>query len=232
MTVSVATYDPGGWADNFCALYSMVTREKILLTDAMFWSKKEMPNLTTRQIKDDIDKINTAFKFDYNLCETNNQGNMIISDLRREYKMNVLGITTSANLKTASTLRRGTSLDKNKTVPYVQKFIEEGIIEFPKSLTTGLKKVKEEIDNYGQKDNGKYEALTGHDDSVSCLVILTHWAKRSMLKGMSSKLWGFGGGDPYDGYKSDRESVEDKMRTRFANLGYNTDNMRINIHYP
>ena len=135
MTVSVATYDPGGWSDSFCGLYAKVTPENISLTDAKFWSKKEMPNLTTRQIKDDINKIHKAFEFDYTLCETNNQGNMIISDLRREYHMNVLGITTSANLKTRKTLQSGTSLDKAKTVPYVQKFIEEEIIEFPKSLT-------------------------------------------------------------------------------------------------
>ena len=99
MTVSVATYDPGGWSDNFCALYSMVTKEKILLTDAKFWSKKDMPNLTTKKIKDDIYKIHNAFEFHYTLCETNNQGNMIISDLRSyPYKLHVIGITTSAKM--------------------------------------------------------------------------------------------------------------------------------------
>ena len=228
MTVSVATYDPGGWSDNFCGLYAKVTPENIRLTDAKFWSKKDMPNLTTKKIKDDIYKIHNAFEFHYTLCETNNQVNMIISDLRSyPYKLHVIGITTSANLKLAQTIQRGNSLDKNKTVPYVQKFIEDGTIEFPSSLTTGIKKMKEEIDNYGQKDNGKYEALSGHDDSISCLVILTHWAKRSMLKATTNKLFGYGAGDPYDGYRtmSVHEQIRDKMKKRFENAGMPSDQM-------
>ena len=52
--VKVSVYDPGGWSDSFCDVMATVTREKILLTDAMFWNKEEFPNLTTRQIKDDI----------------------------------------------------------------------------------------------------------------------------------------------------------------------------------
>jgi len=231
MTVSVATYDPGGWVDNFCGLFAKVTPENIRLTDAKFWNKKDMPNLTTQKIKDDIAKIHNAFKFDYTLCETNNQGNMIISDLRSyPYKIPVIGITTSANLKTRQTLQRGSSLDKAKTVPYVQKFIEDGIIEFPKYLTPGLKQMKGEIDNYGQKDNGKFEALSGHDDSISCLVILTHWAKRSMLRATASTFFGIGAGDPYDGYrhKPVNEQVRDMIEKRFENSGYNTADMRIN----
>ena len=95
MTYSVAVDDPGGWADSFCELMAKVTREKILLTDAIFWNKEEMPNLTTKKIKDDISKLHTHFKFDYHLCETNNQGNMIISDLKSEYHIPIIGITTS-----------------------------------------------------------------------------------------------------------------------------------------
>ena len=228
MTVSVATYDPGGWSDNFCALYSVVTPEKILLTDAKFWSKKTMPSLTTKRIKDDIAKIHNAFNFNYHICETNNQGNMIISDLRREYQLPVIGITTSANLKTRRTLQSGNSLDKAKTVPYVQKFIEEEIIEFPKYLTPGLQIMKEEIDNYGQKENGRYEALTGHDDSISCLVILTHWAKRKMLKSMAGRLWGYGAGNPYDG-TTQREKTIAHVSKRFENAGMNPADMRFDF---
>ena len=205
MTVSVATYDPGGWSDSFCAVMANVTREKILLTDAIFWNKTKFPNLTTRKIKDDISKLNNHFHFDYHLCETNNQGHMIISDLRYEYKIPVIGITTSANLKSQNTLRKGTSLDKDKTVPWLQKFIEDGTIELPKNLTPGLKEGTEQIKNYGVTKSGKYEALSGHDDFVSCCVTLVHWSKARILRSTSRTLFDGIGSDIYSNQPISKE---------------------------
>ena len=204
-----------------------VTRDKILLTDAYFWNKQTHPNLTTRKIKDDIKKIDDHYSFDFHLCETNNQGHMIISDLRKEYHLKVQGITTAGNLKSEATIRAGRTLDKNKTVPWVMKFIDDGIIELPKNLTPGLEKGMEELQNYGVSNSGKYQALTGHDDFVSCLVILTHWAKRNMLKGMASKLIGIGSGDPYDSQKSDEDVAREAVSKRFEGLGISPDDIQI-----
>lgn len=231
MTVSVAVDDPGGWSDSFCEIMANVTREKILLTDAMFWNKQIFPNLTTRQIKDDIKKLDDHFHFDYHLCETNNQGNMIISDLRNHpYNLKVMGITTSGHLKKAATIRKGTSYDKDRTVPWLMKFIEDGIIELPRNMTPGLKKGIEELNNYGVSKSGKYEALSGHDDFVSCLVILVHWAKHKMLKGMASKLMGVGGGDPVrDAMKTPYEIAMEAMQKKFQDMGMEPDNIDINF---
>jgi len=88
--------------------------------------------------------------------------------------------------------------------------------------------MKEEMDNYGQKENGKYEALTGHDDSISCLVILTHWAKRKMLKSMAGGLWGYGAGEPYDG-TTQREKAIAHVSKRFVNAGMNPADMRFDF---
>ncbi|MCV0398536.1 MAG: hypothetical protein K5785_00920 [Nitrosarchaeum sp.] len=228
MSVSVAIYDPGGWSDSFCDLMATVTREKILLTDAVFWNKEKFPNLTMRQVKDDIEKLNNHFHFDYHLCETNNQGHMVISDLRKEYGIPVIGITTSGELKRKGTIQRGTSLDKDKTVPWVMKLIEDGIIELPKRMTPGLKEGMEQIKNYGVSKSGKYQALSGHDDFVSCLVILVHWAKRHMLKGMARKLIGVGGGDPgMESQKSAYDIALESMRNRFEKAGMSPDNFDI-----
>jgi len=223
LSISVAIYDPAmGGTDSFCMVTAIVTRENILLTDARFWNKKDFPHLTTRQIKDDIARINEHFKFDYHLCETNNMGHMVISDLRTDYHIPVIGITTSANLKTQKSLRSVRVLDKNLTVPWLVKFIEDGTIRFPKTLTKGLVKMKEETGNYGVSKSGKYEALSGHDDSISCLVILVHWAKRQMLKSKTLGLFGYGSSDPYDG-KSSMEKSREHVMKRFENAGMNTD---------
>lgn len=226
--VKVAVDDPGGWSDSFCEIMAEVTREKILLTDAIFWNKELFPNLTTRQIKDDISKLHKHFRFDYHLCETNNQGNMIISDLKSEYKIPIIGITTSGTLKNPKTIRRGTSLDKDKTVPWLMKFIEDGVIELPREMTPGLKKGIEELKNYGVSKSGKYQALSGHDDFISCLVILVHWAKRKMLARMVTKLLGVGGGDPtLDSMKTPYDIALDSVKKRFENYGYTPDNIDI-----
>jgi len=224
---SVAVYDPGGWSDNFAGVYADVTRANILLGDAKFWNKQKTPNLTNKKIKDDIKAIHSKFSFDYTLVETNNQGHMVISDLRGSpYHIPIIPITTSGKLKTAGFHRnkgKGNSFDKNKTVPWLQKFIEEGIIKYPKRLTPGLKEMKTEIDNYGMNKHGRYEALTGSDDSISCLVILTAWAKKKMLKNMVTGLVFGGGGNTV--IKTEAEKIADKMRKRFPNH----PNIRINI---
>lgn len=226
--VSVAVDDPGGWSDSFCEVTAEVTREKILLTDAIFWNKELFPNLTTRQIKDDIAKLHKHFKFKYHLCETNNQGHMIISDLQKEYHIPVIGITTAGSLKNPRIIRKGSSLDKDKTVPWVIKFIEDGTIELPRNLTPGLKKGIEELKNYGVSKNGKYKALTGHDDFISCLVILVHWAKRKMLARMATKLIGIGAGDStLDSMKSPYELAMNMVKKRFNDAGYTPDNIDV-----
>ena len=229
--VSVSIHDPGGWSDSYCNVMAEVNTHEIQLTDAIFWNKIKFPNLTTRKIKDDIAKLNRHFRFDYHLCETNNQGNMIISDLRSEYKIPVIGITTSGALKTAKALRKGSSLDKDKTVPWVMKFIEDGIIKLPRTLTPGLKEGMEQIKNYGVSKSGKYEALSGHDDFISCLVILVHWAKRKMIKSIASKTIGVGSGDPYAALSNTPYDIAlNAMKKRFDSIGMQPDN--IDVSFP
>ena len=114
-------------------------------------------------------------------------------------------------------MRRGTSLDKNKAVPYVQKFIEEGIIELPKTLTPGLKLGMEQIRNYGVSKSGKYEALSGHDDFISCLIILVHWAKTRILRKIASDLPLGMGADSSAGLEEPvnqfAKNISDRMRS-------------------
>lgn len=223
---SVETFDPGGWSDNFAALYSVVTRDKILLTDAIYWNKKEKPSLTNLDIKNQINTISKEYKFDYHLCETNNQGNMIISDLRNiPYRIPVLGITTSGNLKNPTTR----AFKKDRVVPWVQKFIEEGMIEWPRKMTPGLKAMKTEIENYGVTKKGKYEALEGTDDFISCLVILVHWAMKKMINAMARKIVGAG---PRSDSPSRITTGEQFAQKFMKQHGHKTNNMRINIRQP
>jgi hypothetical protein len=49
-----------------------------------------------------------------------------------------------------------------------------------------------------------------------------------MLKGMSSKLWGFGGGDSYDG-TTQREKAIAHVSKRFENAGMNPTDMRFDF---
>lgn len=227
MTVSVAVLDPGGWSDSFCDVMAKITREKILLTDAIFWNKEIFPKLTTRKIKDDIAKLHNHFHFNKHLCETNNQGNMIISDLRNiPYRIPVIGVTTSGHLRKASTIARGTTLDKDKTVPWLMKFIEDGTIELPKTMTPGLKKGIDEISNYGVSKHGKYQALSGHDDFVSCLVILVHYAKRNILRTRASKLpMGLGAEHPYQMLQEEKDPFLTNIENRMKSAGMKVDDI-------
>ena len=191
---SAAAYDPGGIADNFGMLTSELTSQEILLTDAITWNKTKTPNFTYDFVMQKIAHFNSVFKFDYHLCESNNTGVPVIHGLRTQYGINVTGINTSNNLRIPKTIRAGQTLDKNKTVEWVNLLRERKVIKFPAKMTPGLYELQGELDNFGTKKlRGRttYGALTGHDDIVSCLITTVHFAKLRFLKFDSVKPFTF-----------------------------------------
>ena len=179
---SAAIYDPGGMSDSFAMLTGDLTREKILLTGARSWSREKDPNFKFTKVYETIADINKKFKFKYHICEKNSQGDPVIHTLKYQYKIPIIGVTTSNNLTNADTKRKGKAVDKNKTVAWINILRERGIIQLPETLTKGLSEVVDELDNYGEKRPGKYEALTGHDDYVSCLITMVHFAMKKFLR--------------------------------------------------
>lgn len=179
---SAATYDPGGMSDWFTMLTGDLNREKILLTGARSWSRERDPNFKFTKVYEDIANINRKFKFKYHICEKNSQGDPVIHTLKYQYKIPIVGVTTSNNLTDTKTKRRGKAVDKNKTVAWINILREHGIIQLPEKLTPGLHDMVEQLDNYGEKRTGRYEALTGHDDYVSCLITMVHFAMKKFLR--------------------------------------------------
>lgn len=186
--VSIATYDPGGEIDYFAMLTANVNPTKILLTDAVGWLKNDMPEIADfyGYVERKIVSFNNKFKFDYHICEKNNIGTTIINSLVHRYNVPVMPVVTSNNIVNEEKLREGKTYNKNDTIAWVNRFRAMGVIEFPKQnqLTPGLKLMLEQLDNFGAKKRGDktvFEALSGHDDFVTCLDILVHFAKLKFL---------------------------------------------------
>jgi hypothetical protein len=186
MTARCAFYDPGGEVDYFAMMTADITRTKILLTDAKGWIKKDMPDEPDFYgfIERKIASYHSRFKFDYHVCEKNNIGTTVIGSLRNRYRIPVIGITTSNNITNEKILREGKSYNKDSTLAWINRFRAAGVIEFPRTMTPGLKLMKEHLDNFGSKKKGGrvvYEALHGHDDFVTCLNLCVHYAKKNFL---------------------------------------------------
>lgn len=212
---TAAFYDPGGMVDNFGMLTTDITNEKIYLTDAITWNKDKTQNFSYEYVVQKIVQFNNNFKFKYHVCERNNTGIPVIHQMRIRYRIPVIGINTTKNVTNPKTLQKGQAMDSNKIVEWINRFREQGIIEFPVRMTPGLMELKTELDNFGAKKHGesyKYQALTGHDDLVSCLKLAVHFAKAKFIRiGGSSGPFGAGIENIYHD-----ESTRQERATEFA----------------
>lgn len=211
--VSIATYDPSGGGDYFAMLTAEVTSKEILLTDAKGWQKSDFPPDADffGRIESKIAEYNHKFKFNYNICEKNNMGTTVVNSLRFRHNLKIIAVTTSNNIVSEQVLREGKSYNKNDTIAWVLRLQKMGVIKFPNTMTQGLTMLRTQLDNFGVKNTKSstskvtYEALQGHDDLVTCLTILVHFAKRRILNLTELKTM-----FPYDGMASEIESESTK----------------------
>ena len=225
--VSIATYDPSSGGDYFGMLTAEVNPKEILLTDAKGWNKSDFAENSDffGQVEAKIVGYNQRFKFDYNIVEKNNIGATVINSLRFRHGLRVMAITTSNNMTSESVLREGKSYNKNDAIAWTLRLQKMGVIKFPKEMTAGLKMMSQQLDNFGAKTSSdgktKYEALTGHDDLVTCLNILVNFAKRRILNLPELKSM-----FPYDGAGLDiaveptkKEALTRDLKTMMAKRG-------------
>lgn len=219
--VSIATYDPSGGGDYFAMLTSEVNPKEILLTDAKGWQKSDFPPNADffGRIESKIAEYNQKFKFNYNICEKNNMGTTVINSLRFRHQLKVIAVTTSNNIVSEEVLREGKSYNKNDTIAWVLRLQKMGVIKFPSEMTQGLTMLKTQLDNFGVKNTKSstskvtYEALQGHDDLVTCLTILVHFAKRRILNLPELRSM-----FPYDGVGLDIEVEPSKLQKTESGL--------------
>jgi len=95
MPARCAFYDPGGMSDQFGMLAAELSRKKIKLLDAITFSRKKDPNFTYDGVMERLDKFNKQFKWDFNVCESNNTGVPVIQGLTRKYGMKIISILTT-----------------------------------------------------------------------------------------------------------------------------------------
>lgn len=217
--ISIATYDTGGEGDYFAMLTANVSPKEILLTDAKAWLTSDFPENSDfyGQVERKIADYNQRFKFNYNICEKNNIGTTVINSLRFRYGLKMIAVTTSNNIRSESVLREGNSYNKNDAVAWTLRLQKMGVIRFPKVMTIGLKMMQQQLDNFGAKRSSdgkvKYEALSGHDDFVTCLNILVNFAKRRILNipELKSRI-------PYDGISLDLEMEKSSQEQKIDDI--------------
>jgi hypothetical protein len=171
---------------SFAMITTILTRNKILITDAKGWRTKDYPDEPDFYgfVERKISSYNQKFNFKYHLCEKNNIGTTVINSLKFRYHIPVIGITTSNNITNERVLRSGKAFNKNDTIAWINRLRAAGVIELPRTMTPGLKLMQEHLDNFGaKKKNGKivYEALHGHDDFVTCLNLAVNFAMKKFL---------------------------------------------------
>lgn len=242
--VRVVWYDPGRIRDRFAMLAANITAEKIQILNAKEWKKTDFTIA-----EDEVAAINAKRPFQYHYCETNNQGWHVIDNLRRYKRIPVIGINTGNNLTNIATIRLGRTMDKNKTVDWVEWARMKGIIEMPaKPWSIGIVELNKQLDRFVMKPTSsgvKYEAAEDddHDDLVMCILGLAHVARFKFLRlnGMPASPAGIGHGASHktaldlEAEITPEDRVKNKLKERFKSLGVNVKKFDIqlsdNSHY-
>ena len=175
--------DPGRIRDAFGGLVATVTSDRIMIEAAKEWFRKDsttvIGEIATIVKKNGIDRV---------ICESNNQGHPIIDMLRRLHHIYPVPVNTTKELKDKKKLKSVNSMGKNVTVEWVEWANREGIILMPrKPWSQGIRRLDAQMSRYIRKttETGtKYGAAEDddHDDLVSCLLLLSHYARLKLLR--------------------------------------------------
>ena len=232
----VVALDPGRIRDAFGLLVADIDAQGIRLLNTREWFNKDFFTVGKA-----ISKICEEKNVDMVVCETNNQGHPAIDTLNRFYGIEAKGITTVKDVKSREKLRMGSSMPKNVTVEWVEWALQMKVIQFPqKPWPRGIKRLDEQMAQYIRKvtsSGTKYEAsdVETHDDLVSCLLIMSHYARIHILQlGFLQKpmLAGVAYGtaidtDPYNMTKAEKE-----VRARLAKKYPDSESYSVNVTMP
>ena len=182
--IKIAAYDPGRVHDGFGMLAADVDINHIYLRNAKVWYNTDA-DVVARQIS----TISKEANFQHHLCESNNTGLTIIDLMKRYHGIHCLPITNVRELKDPEKLKRVETMPKNTTVEFTEWLRQTGILLMPAKHTwnDGIKLLNRQLENYIKIPSNtgvSYRAADDavHDDLVSCLLILCHYARRIILR--------------------------------------------------
>ena len=233
--VKAIAFDVGMKRDAFAAVSAEITSSNILLGNAKEWFSKDITN-----VADEIAEIHKTAKFDRFICESNNQGYPVIDLLKRYHKIYCIPITTVKELKNKEKIRQGKSMPKNVTVEWVEWARKSDILLMPNTLSPGLKRLEEQMSRYVRKSTAsgtKYQAEEeeDHDDLVSALLILCHYARTKVLSIGYKDIGAIASRrlpNALDLQKTTEEITTERMRKRvqrhFPNIP--DEDIKVNIH--
>ena len=229
--------DPGRIRDAFGLLMADIDEKHIRILNTKEWWNKDFFT-----VGNDISRIRDRVHIDRFLCEANNQGHPAIDSLRRFHGIECRGITTVKDVKNRERLMTGNTMPKNVTVEWVEWALQNAIIEFPeRPWPDGVKRLDEQMGQFVRHVSSggmKYEAADRelHDDLVSCLLIMCHYARihvlqlgyleRPLVAGMAHET-------ALDHAKLDMSEAEKDIRRRMgARFGDGADDYEVNVRMP
>ena len=181
-SIKVAAYDPGRINDGFGMLSATIDSHNIFLGNAKAWFNTDADDVATQ-----IAEIDSKAHFDYNLCEANNTGKTVIDLMKRYHGVYCMPISNVRELSDIEKLKQVGTMPKNATVGFVEYLMQEDILQMPsKPWNDGMKMLWNQIENYiavPSNTGVSYRAADDnvHDDLITCLLILCHFARRRIL---------------------------------------------------
>lgn len=181
--LKLAAYDPGRMRDGFAMIAGVVDENQILIKNAKVWYKTDITVVADR-----IAEIAKKARFDRQICEANNYGHTFIDQMRRYHRIHCIPITTTKLLKDIEKIKAGKTMAKNETVEWVEVARQTGRLLMPaKPWNDGIKLLDKQLSRFIRVRSGdsvSYRAAEDedHDDLVSALLMLCHYARKHILK--------------------------------------------------
>jgi len=190
VAVKILSGDPGKIRDSFFIVGTEIKNNKLYVKLAIRRLGKAYKAVCT-----EFAKLSKKYNFDFNLIEANNTGQFVIEELNTVHHLNVIPVTTTANLKSEDKKRDVTVMDKNENVKWLLNMKSEHRIIFPESGSEDMEELKRQISIFSEHitEAGSvsyYAPGTEHDDGVMALLINCQKAKQYLRVGNS--CWFFG----------------------------------------
>ena len=184
----IAACDPGKIRDSFGFVVIRVNDDfPIEVRTAKRWHGRDYAD-----VERTIAKFHLKHNFDHIVVEQNNVGIHVVESLVKQYKLPIIAVTTSKDLKDNKKIIAARVMDKNQTSLYIAKLMkntdEDGdlnpLIKFPRGQKSkDLRELERQVAIFAEHrtESGKglsyYAPGQEHDDLAMAFMLAIHIAK-------------------------------------------------------
>ena len=185
--ITILSGDPGKIRDSFFIVGTEIKNDKLYVRLSV-----RRQGRAYKQVCAEYAEISRKHNFRFNLIEANNTGQFVIEELQQVHHIQVIGVTTTKDIKDEKKKNVVERMDKNENVKWFLNMKAEHRIIFPTddNCSEDMLELKRQIAIFAEHKTeagsvAYYAPGSEHDDGVMALMINIQKAKQYLKVGGS-----------------------------------------------